>query len=259
MAINITFANQKGGVAKTSTGIVTGQLLFCSNKKVLFVDMDAQGNLSHTLRAKSSKGTIMDLLSKNKSTQEVIQKTYSGDCICYSPALSGADKTLDGLGKEYLLKEALEQVKDDYSFIIIDPPPALGLLTINALVSSNYVVIPSQADIYSLQGISQVFLTIDSIKKYCNSSLKISGILLTRFNGHTILSKELSQLIEDTAQKLQTKVFKSRIRECVAVKEAEAGQLSLFKHAPKSNASIDYCAFINELIGDIYAKEKSCK
>ena len=252
MAIVVAFANQKGGVAKTSSALALGQILARARKKVLFVDMYPQGNLSHTLRATPEKGSVFEVLSKNKTVAEAVQSTYSGDCLCYSPSLAGTDKTLDGIGKEFLLKEALEKVADHYAYIIIDPPPALGLLTINTLVASQYLIIPAQADIYSLQGIGQIFLTIDSVRKYCNPNLQVAGILITRFNAKTIISREISEMMEDTAKKLQTKVFNAKIRECVAVKEAEAGRVDLFSYAPKCNASLDYCDFIREFMGDIH-------
>jgi chromosome partitioning protein len=218
--------------------------------------MDPQGNMSHTLRADLGKGTVLDVLSKVKTVPEAVQQTYSGDCLCYSPSLAGTDKTLDGIGKEFLLKEALETVSGKYHYIIIDPPPALGLLTINTLAASRYLIIPAQADIYSLQGIGQINQTVESIRKYCNPGLITTGILITRFNAQTNISKEISKMMEETASKLQTKVFKSRIRECVAVKEAEAGQVELFSYAPGSNASQDYCDFIRELLGDIDVDKK---
>ena len=252
MAIVVAFANQKGGVAKTSSALALGQILVRARKKVLFVDMDPQGNLFHTLRAEPEKGTVFDVLSKNKIVIEAIQTTYSGDCLCYSSSLAGTDKTLDGIGKEFLLKEALEKIADQYNYIIIDPPPALGLLTINTLAATQYLIIPAQADIYSLQGIGQIFLTIESVKKYCNPDLHVAGILITRFNAKTNISREISGMMEDTANKLQTKVFNARIRDCVSVKEAEAGRVDLFSYAPKCNASLDYCEFIKEFIGDIH-------
>jgi len=246
MATKIAFANQKGGVSKSTSSLILTQLLCRTNRKVLSIDMDSQGNLSHSLNADPKKGSVWDVLSKEKSVLEVVQRTEYGDCLCYSPELAGTDKKLDIIGKEYLLKEALEEVSDKYAYIIIDPPPALGILTVNTLVASDYVVIPSQADMYSLLGISQICLTIDSIRKYCNPTLKIAGILITRYNGKTNISREISKMLEDTASKLNTKVFKARIRECVAIKEAEAGRVELFSYAPRSNASLDYIEFINE-------------
>jgi len=256
MQVKITFTNQKGGVAKTTSALTTGQLLYRAKFRILYVDLDPQGNLSHSLIANPNKGTVWDVLSKEKTVTEAVQQTQWGDCLCSSNELTGCDKKLDIIGKEYLLKEALEIVSEEYDYIIIDPPPANGILTINALVASNYIVIPTQADIYSLEGIDQIFSTIDSIKKYCNPDLKVAGVLITRFNGRNNISREFSQMMEDAAQKNKTKVFNARIRECVAVKEAEAGQVELFSYAPKSNASIDYCEFIKELIGDIYRYEQ---
>jgi chromosome partitioning protein len=256
MATVISFANQKGGVAKTTSGMALGQILCRANRKVLFIDMDSQGNLSHSLRADPAAATVWDVLTKEKTVSEAAQHTQWGDCLCFSNNLTGADKKLDVIGKEYLLKEALEPAMNQYAYIIIDPPPALGILTVNSLAASNYVVIPSQADMYSLIGISQIFSTIESIKKYCNPGLKIAGILITRFNGQTNISREISQMMEESAQKLNTKVFKARIRECVAVKEAEAGQTALFSHTPKSIASADYCEFIKEFIRDLNADKK---
>ena len=256
MAKIIAFANQKGGVAKTTSALVLGQLYYRAKCRVLYVDMDPQGNLSHSLIANPKKWSVWDVLSKEKTAAEAVQKTEWGDCLCSSPELAGTDKKLDIIGKEYLLKEALDTVSNRYHYIIIDPPPAIGILTINTLAASDYVVIPSQADMYSLIGIGQIFPTIESIRKYYNPKLKIAGILITRYNSQTNISRELSQMMEDTAQKLQTKVFKSRIRESVAVKEAEAGQVELFSHAPRSNATQDYCDFIAEFDGDIRADEK---
>jgi chromosome partitioning protein len=253
MATVIGFANQKGGVAKTSSALATGQLLHRSGFRVLYVDMDPQGNLSHSLKAVPQKGSILEVLTGDRKAEEVVQKTGYSDCLCYSPSLAGTDRTLDKVGKEYLLKEALDEITGNYAYIIIDPPPALGILTVNTLVACQYVVIPSQADIYSLQGIGEIAKTIDTVRRYCNSALKIAGILITRFNAHTIIGRKIAKTMEDMAGKLQTKVFKSRIRECVAVKEAEAQQVELYSYAPQSNASLDYFEFVKELIGDLNA------
>ena len=248
MAIGITFANQKGGVGKTSSAIILSKFFPLLKKTVLNVDLDPQGNMSHTLRADPKKGTIYDVLTKSKTMFEAIQTTYLGDCLCYSPSLAGTDKTLAGIGSEYLLKEAIKTVEDKYDYVIIDPPPALGLLTINALVASRFLIIPAQADIYSLQGIGQIMTTVENVKKYCNPELIVSGILITRFNNQTIISREMSRIIEDKAQKFGTKVFNTRIRECIAVKEAEAEQIDLLSYSPRCNASRDYCEFIKELL-----------
>lgn len=257
MSRNLSFANHKGGVTKSTSAGVTGQLLFRAKQKVLFVDMDPQGNLSHSLRADPRKGSVWDALTKEKTADKAIQRIQWGDCLCSSPNLAGADNKLDSIGKEFLLKEALDTVSDKYDCIIIDPPPALGILTVNSLVASDYVVIPSLADTYSLIGIGEIYKTIVSIQKYCNPKLKIAGILITRYKGNTNISREISLMIEDTAKKMNTKVFASRIREAVAVREAAAGRVELYAHAPKGIATVDYINFVNEYWRDIHdGKEK---
>jgi len=257
MARVITFANQKGGVAKTTSALTLGQRMKYAKSRILFVDMDPQGNLSHSLILDHKKGTVWDFLTKEKTLMQSKQTNKWGDCLCFSPELTGADKKLDVIGKEYLLKEALDPISDNYDYIIIDCPPTLGILTINSLVvKNNFVVIPSQADIYSMVGISQLIMSIDSVKKYFSPELVVLGILLSRFNKRTNLSQKISQMLEESALKVNTKVFKSRIRECNAIKESEAKRMSIFEYAPKSNAAIDYNEFYNELIGDINAQKQ---
>ena len=135
-----------------------------------------------------------------------------------------------------------------YDYCIIDTPPALSILTINALTACTGAIIPAQADIYSLQGIGQLNNTIQTIKKYCNPALTIKGIILTRYNSRSVLSKEVTEMIEQTAAELNTKVFDTKIRECTAMKEAQAMKQDIFTYAPKSNASADYNAIIKELL-----------
>ena len=151
-------------------------------------------------------------------------------------------------GREYRLKEALEPIRKTYDFVIIDTPPALGLLTINAMTASDNVIIAAQADIFSLQGIGQLSETIDAVKKYCNHGLKLMGILLTRHSGRAILSRDMTEMIEATAAQLGTFVYESVIRENISVKEAQASRTDIFSYAPKSNASKDYAAFVDELL-----------
>jgi chromosome partitioning protein len=223
-----------------------------SGRRILFIDLDPQGNLSHTLNASMETGSVYESLTGAKPIEQVVQKTALGDCLCASPMLSGADRALDRTGKEYILKEALAAVEDRYDFILIDTPPALGILTVNALAASRDLIIPSQADVYSLQGIGQLYQTISAIRKYCNPSLVIAGILIVRFNARSILNRELAAVMEQTAGQLQTKVFASKIRECIAVKEAQAKQADLFGYAPASNAATDYELFIREYLGGLH-------
>lgn len=244
----IAIINQKGGVGKSTTAFTLASGLKNKGYKTLCIDMDAQGNLSYTADANDDLLTIYDLLAEDADINQAIQHTKNFDLIASSKALSGADGFITDIGKEYKLKEILESVKNDYDYIIIDTPPALGILTVNALTACDSVIIPAQADIYSLQGIEQLSKTIQPIKKYCNDKLKIDGILLTRYSPRAILSREVAEIANDLAQNLNTKVFKSTIREAIAVKESQINKQSLFDYAPNSNVTNDYLNFINELL-----------
>jgi chromosome partitioning protein len=252
MAHIVSITNQKGSVEKTSTAHALGTALSISGKRVLFIDLDPQGNLSHTLKADAGPGSAFEVLTGVKPLEQAVQRTGRGDCLCASPMLSGADRTLDRTGKEYILKEAFATIEGRYDFLLIDTPPALGILTVNALTASRDIIISSQADIYSLQGIGQLYQTVIAIRKYCNPSLVIAGILIVRFNHRIILNRDLSAVMEQTAEQLQTRVFITRIRECIAVKEAQAKQTGLFSYAPDSTAAADYELFIREYLGGLH-------
>lgn len=244
----IAIINQKGGVGKSTTAFTLASGLKNKGYKTLCIDMDAQGNLSYTADANDNLLTIYDLLAEDTDINQAIQHTKNFDLIASSKALSGADGFITDIGKEYKLKEILESVKNNYDYIIIDTPPALGILTVNALTACDSVIIPAQADIYSLQGIEQLSKTIQPIKKYCNDKLKIDGILLTRYSPRAILSREVAEIANDLAQNLNTRVFKSTIREAIAVKESQINKQSLFDYAPNSNVTNDYLNFINEIL-----------
>lgn len=244
-------AIQKGGQGKTVTAYALGAGLALRGQRVLFIDLDAQGNLSYTLGADATGLTgrsTYEVLQGAASATEAIQHTPLGDIIASSPALAAADTTLTAVGKEYRLREAIEALGDAYDRIILDTPPSLGILTVNALTAADSLIIPAQADMYSLQGIGQLWQTIQTIRRYCNPRLAIEGVLLTRFNGRAVISRDLSDMLEQTAAQMGTKVFKARIRECTALKEAVAVKTDIYTYAPRSNAAADYSAFIGEIL-----------
>lgn len=244
----IAVINQKGGVGKSTTAHAIGAGLSLKGYKVLFIDLDAQGNLSYTIGADTGGLSALELLQHQAGAVETIQTTEQGAIIASSPALSGADTIITATGKEYQLKEALAPLSGLYDYIVIDTPPALGILAVNALTACSSAIIPAQADIYSLQGISQLYSTIETVKRYCNPALKIRGIVLTRFNSRAIISREAADMIERTAAQLHTKLYQSKIRECTAIKEAQATQQSIYTYAPQSNAAADYSALLEEII-----------
>jgi len=243
----ISVINQKGGVGKSTTALALAAGLGELGRTVLLIDLDAQGNLTYTASGNGAESTAFDILSGSPASSAIL--TRGGfDLIAADSRLATADVSFSSTGKEYRLREALAPLHDLYDYIILDTPPALGILTINALTAATSAIIPAQADIYSLQGIGQLYGTIEAVKKYTNPALSICGILLTRHNRRAILSRDMSELIEETASRLETRVFETRIRESVAIREAQAARESLFSYAPKSNGALDYAEFINELL-----------
>lgn len=248
----ITVTNQKGGTGKSTTAYSLVCGLTMKGFKCLAIDLDPQGNLTYTMGAVDSSKTVLGLLTRENTASETIQTTKNGDIIPYSKLLSGADTILTTTGGEYRLKEALESIQDNYDFIIIDTPPSLSSLTVNALTTSTDVLIPVQADIYSIQGITQLWETIQPIRKYCNPNLNICGILLTRYNNRSTLNRELEESFRnDIAKQIDTKVYTSTIREGVAVRESQFTKTNLFEYAPTSNVAQDYINFINEFLEDM--------
>ena len=252
----IAVNNQKGGTGKTTTAAALGFALYHRDSRVLLIDLDAQGNLSYTVNAEGGGYGIFGAMERPETTRQEIQYVCSNgnggriDIIPSTERLAVAEKIFTEIGKEYKLKEALQNINASaYDYVIIDTPPALSILSVNALAAADTVIIPAQADIYSLQGITQISSTIATVRKYCNSRLTIDGIVLTRYNSRTTISKDLAAALTQTAVKLDTRVYNTRIRECTAIKEAQALRKDLFIYAPKSNAAEDYNSLVNEMIG----------
>ena len=242
----IAIANQKGGVAKTTTAHALSSWLHLNGRKSLLIDLDPQGNATYTAGANTVGKTILDVIHGKAKATDAVQHTASGDIIAANNLLAGSDKEIRAADQ---LKKAVAGL--DYDFIIIDTPPALGMLTINAFTAASRVIIPAQADIYSLQGIGELYSTIKAVQAKANPGLIIAGILLTRYNGRTTLSRNITELVEETAAQLSTKVYKTKIREGIATKEAQASKQSIFEYAPRSKPAQDYAAFIKELLKDM--------
>ena len=247
----ITLSNQKGGVAKTTTTGALASGLSKKGYKVIAVDLDPQCNLSLGAGADilSMDQTLYDVFKGSAELQDIITETQMGyDLIAGGLSLAGADMEFTQTGREFMLKEALESLRADYDYCIIDTPPTLGILTVNALTASDSVIIPLTADLYSIQGLSQLNLLIESVRKYSNRDLKIAGLLITRHDERTNVSKALMDQITQTAEKLGTVVFSQPIRNSVAVRESQVMRSDLFTEAPKANATVDYQSFIEEFM-----------
>ncbi len=254
MAYIITLTNQKGGVGKTTTcsSLISG--LAAQNKKVLGIDLDPQGNLGFSLGIEIDDcPTIYDAMKNHSSLTEIIQHTDFGDIIPSNILLSGAELEFNRAGREFILKNLIASVENDYDYIIIDTPPALNILTVNAYVASDALIIPMAPEILSLLGVSQLKETVDTVKKFYNNHLEVLGILLTRYNSRLNLSKEVCEMAENIASQLDTHVFDTKIRTGVAVAEAPAHGESVLTYAPKSNPAADYTHFMNELTDKISA------
>ncbi|MFW5677333.1 MAG: ParA family protein [Acetivibrio ethanolgignens] len=248
MSVIITVTNQKGGIGKTTTSSALISGLTAKNKKVLGVDLDPQGNLGFSLGIEiEDSPTIYDVFKEKVSVTRAISRTEYGDVIPSNILLSGAELEFNRPGREFLLRNALSDLQHLYDYIIIDTPPALNILTVNAYVASNCLIIPMVPEILSLLGVSQLKETIDTVVKFYNKNLNVLGILLTKYNKHLNLSKEVLEMAETIATQLNTRVFDAKIRQSVAVAEAPAHCQSILDYAPKSKPALDYHAFIDEV------------
>lgn len=246
----ISIANQKGGVAKTTTTQVICSILNANQKKTLAIDLDPQGNLSFAMGASvEDKPTIYDVLKGGITSDKILQTTPSGDILPANILLSGADIEFTATGREYLLRESISEIKNNYEYVIIDCPPSLSILTINAFVASDFIITPVLADVFSLQGMSQLNNTIQSVKKYCNSNLKVAGVLLTKYTQRTNLSSHIKDILNNVCIQMNTRLFNTTIRKSVTLQEAQLQQENIFEYDKKSNALSDYLNFIEELEG----------
>lgn len=246
----IAIANQKGGVGKTTTSHAMMAGLVNRGYKVLGVDMDPQGNLSNACGVVNyNVPTIYELMKGGANLSETIQHMNSGyDMIPANIMLAGAEQELSQTGKEHRLKESIFPVKANYDFIIIDTPPSLGILTINAFTFADSVIVPTTAGVFSAAGIGQLHKTVQSVQKYCNANVKIIGILFTRFNPRTNISRQVKELTEQIGEYISVPIYKVCIRSSVAVEEAQANKMDIFSYAKRSTVSEDYNAFIDEFL-----------
>lgn len=251
MATIISVALQKGGTGKSTTAQAIASILGFRNKKVLLIDMDGQGNVTYASGTDTPQRSMVNVLEGNCTVSEALIRCKYYDLLAADSYLANVEIAEDI--EPTLLKNAISPVIGRYDFIIIDTPPALGNLSFNSLVASNYVLIPTEARPFALQGLGALYDTINAIKKKLNTKLEIAGILMVKFNSRTILNRDIRGMIEDFAKKTGIHVFNTVIREGIAVAEAQTVRTPLIDYAPKSNPNIDYGNFVDELVKKIGA------
>ena len=252
----ITVASQKGGTGKTTTSSTISCWAAAQGMKTLAIDLDPQGSLTCIMQGNANAPGSYEFM-KGMSAEQIIQSGPGGDMPDLVPAslsLAAADAEYSTKpGRDFLLKKAIDVLHGTYDLVVIDTPPTLGTLLINALSAATEVIIPVQVDTFALQSIYQLMETISQVREYCNSSLTVSGVLLTRYNGWAILTRDLRERLEQVCDDLGIPLFNTAIREGIAIKETQTLRESLFTYAPKSKPAQDYAALMGELkIGGCY-------
>ncbi len=243
----LSIINQKGGTGKTSLVLNLGHLL-AQTYKVLLLDTDPQKNLTYTLSDGVDEDfheNIYHIFMKKLSINDCIVNLDKLDYVPSSENLSALDKSLKDMT---ILKSSIDSIKKNYDFVIIDTPPNLGSITISSIIASNSLVVPTEASIYSLNGVKQLVKTLDSINRELNLHIKIEGILLTRYKNQTKDNRELAGLLESSSSYFNTKVFNSKIRDSIAVSKAQSKNLSVFDTDKNSKVAMDYQNFTKELL-----------
>lgn len=243
----IALVNQKGGVGKTTSVINIGAGLHRLGKKILLVDLDPQAHLTYSLGIESHKleGAIYELLTGEATIEEVLIDRGGLKVIPSTLSLSGAEIELAAqAGREYLLKEVIDKV-GGFDYILIDCPPSLGILTLNALTTAQEVYIPLQTEFLALQGLSKLLETVEIVKKRLNSNLEITGIIATRFDRRKNLNREVVEKIKNY---FGNKLFKTLIRDNISLAEAPSFGKTIYEYKPRSYGTEDYLNLSKEIL-----------
>jgi chromosome partitioning protein len=249
----IAIANQKGGVGKTTTAINLAAALANKGRKTLLLDLDPQANSSMSfLDIHEVKGSIYDVLTDSVALSTVVRPSEKIPNLWVAPAtiaLAKIEAKLIGeLDSHYRLKDVLQADRDSYEYIIIDTPPTLGIITVNALVAATHVLIPIQASYFALEGTDDLLETIDKIKGRANPELQILGALITLYDKRTLLAKDIYEQIQRV---FGVKVFKTVITKSVRLEESPAYRESIFTFAPRSTGAYEYYQLSEEVLGRV--------
>ena len=248
----IAIANQKGGVGKTTTSINLSACLAEMGKKVLVIDLDPQGNTTSGFGIDKSEmeNTVYELMLDECTIKESMTKVENIENLSLIPSnvnLAGAEIELLGINeKEYILKNAVDYIRDDYDYIIIDCPPSLNMLTVNAMTTADSILVPIQCEYYALEGISQLIHTIDLVQERLNANLKIDGVVFTMYDARTNLS---SDVVNTVKENLNATVYQTIIPRNVRLAEAPSHGLPINLYDPKSAGAESYRNLAKEIVG----------
>lgn len=247
----ISIANVKGGVGKSTVSGTLAAGLCMKGYKVLMIDSDPQTNLTMSFLAEQSDDipSLYHVYSEGESIDKVKISVREGlDIVSGDFALCHADMQFLKAGRLKMLQKALKNMKTEYDFVIIDTSPYLGILSLNAILVSTHIVVPMLVDSFSLKGARILKQVLDDVSDEIEKQIPVAGILITKYNKRTNVSKLLEKSVNDAAELLGTTVFQSRIRQAVAVNESQIARESLFEYAPKATVTEDYRQFVDELL-----------
>jgi len=245
----IAFVNQKGGVAKTTSVVNVGAGLALAGKKVLMIDLDAQGHLTVSLGVDAYEldSTIYELFKGAENVTDAIQSIDGKyDLIPSNIRLSGLEMELSAIkGREFILQRILKRIEQDYDYILLDCPPSLALMTLNALTAAKELFIPLQAEYLALHGMSQLLDVVSFVRQKLNPELSLTGVIITFFDRRKLLNQQGHEKIVAT---FNERAFQTVIRNNVALAEAQAFNVDVFAYKPSSNGAKDYEALVGEIL-----------
>lgn len=253
----ISISNIKGGVGKSSTAAVLASGLVEKGYKVLVVDSDPQTNLTMCFLPEQADDapSLYHIYAEGKRIDDVKIAVKDGfDLLIGDFALCNADMQFLKAGRLKMLNKALKNLEEGYDFVVIDTPPNLGVLSLNAFIASDYIIVPMAADSFSLKGVRLLKQSLDDVEEELDRRIEVAGILLTRYNSRTNVSRLLENSLHSAAELLGTQVFESRIRQAVVVQESQLARENLLSYAPKASVTQDYVQFIDELLERIGVK-----